>query len=55
MITKLSINRINIHKARKIEISIQHKKDAAELIAKGKQDQARVMVCASVQNTLISL
>jgi actin len=42
MILKLAINRINIHKLKKIEISLQHKKEVADLLEKGKKEQAKI-------------
>lgn len=44
MILKLAVNRINIHKNKKIELSLQHKKEVADLIEQGKEAQARVRV-----------
>lgn len=44
MILKLAANRLNIHKAKKIEQSISRKKDIADTLAAGKRDQAKIMV-----------
>ncbi len=44
MILKLASNRINIHRAKKTDLSLKHKKEVADLLAQGKRDQARIMV-----------
>ncbi len=44
MILKLAVNRIQIHKNKKIELSMEHKKNVGELLVNGKDLQARVMV-----------
>jgi hypothetical protein len=44
MILKLAANRLNIHKAKKIDQSISRKKDIADMLAQGKRDQAKIMV-----------
>eukprot|EP01114_Cavostelium_apophysatum_P015221 TRINITY_DN4104_c0_g1_i2.p1 TRINITY_DN4104_c0_g1~~TRINITY_DN4104_c0_g1_i2.p1 ORF type:complete len:980 (+),score=294.81 TRINITY_DN4104_c0_g1_i2:774-3713(+) len=49
MILKLASNRLNIHKAKKTEVSLKHKKEVGELLASGKGDHARVMTRAVIQ------
>lgn len=44
MILKLAANRLNIHKAKKTEQSLNHKKEVAALLEQGRRDAARVMV-----------
>lgn len=44
MILKLAMNRLHIHKNKKIEQSMAHKEAVAKLIEQGKSSQARVMV-----------
>lgn len=48
MILKLAMNRIAIHKLKKIEISLQDKKKVAEMIEQGKEAQARVQTVSII-------
>lgn len=44
MIMQLALNRIGIHKNKKIELSSEHKHEVAVLLQQGKEQQARIMV-----------
>lgn len=48
MILKLAMNRINIHKLKKIELSLQDKKKVATLLEQGKEEQARVQTVSII-------
>jgi hypothetical protein len=47
MILQLALNRLSIHKNKKIELSGQHKHEVAVLLQQGKESQARIMVFSS--------
>eukprot|EP01114_Cavostelium_apophysatum_P013876 TRINITY_DN3459_c0_g1_i1.p1 TRINITY_DN3459_c0_g1~~TRINITY_DN3459_c0_g1_i1.p1 ORF type:complete len:1054 (+),score=286.64 TRINITY_DN3459_c0_g1_i1:176-3337(+) len=42
MILRLAVNRLYIHRGKKVELSLTHKKDVADLLEQGKDAQARV-------------
>ena len=44
MILKLAANRLNIHKTKKIEASLQRKSQVGDMLAGGRREQARIMV-----------
>ncbi len=44
MILQLALNRLTIHKHKKIELGMTHKREVGNLLEQGKQAQARVLV-----------
>jgi Regulator of Vps4 activity in the MVB pathway len=45
MLLKLAINRLTLHRNKNAEQGNVHKKDIADMLEQGKEEQAKVRVC----------